>query len=125
MRYETFENTDELDVFMTEHKYIIMNISAAWCKPCKKIAEPMELFIRDLACSSDFVFLKADYDLISDNTTFMEEYKVNKIPYFVFIENGVMKESYIGADMEVLTGMISSFVASKNPPEKISFQEDF
>jgi thiol:disulfide interchange protein len=125
MRYENFENRDELDVFMTEHKYIIMNISAAWCKPCKKIAEPMELFIRGLTCSSDFVFLKADYDIISDDSLFMEEYKVSKIPYFVFIEKGVMKDSYIGADMEVLARMISSFVADKNPPEKISFQEDF
>ena len=125
MRYEHFESRDELDVFMTEHNYIIMNISAAWCKPCKKIAEPMELFIRALECSSDFVFLKADYDIISDDSLFMEEYKVSKIPYFVFIEKGVMKESYVGADMEVLTGMISSFVADKNPPQNISFQEDF
>ncbi len=125
MRYELFENTDELDVFMTEHKYLIMNISAAWCKPCKKIAEPMELFIRGLECSSDFAFVKADYDLISDNMAFMEEYKVSKIPYFVFIEKGVMKDSYIGADMDTLTKMISSFVANHSSCDSTSFQEDF
>ena len=125
MRYELFETTDELDVFMVEHKYIIMNISAAWCKPCKKIAEPMEAFIKALSCSSDFAFIKADYDIISDNALFMEEYKVSKIPYFVLIENGVMKESYIGADMETLTKMILGFVADHSPIADDSFNQDF
>ena len=46
MKYDIFENNDELDIFMNDHKFIIINVSAAWCKPCKAIAKPVEDFIK-------------------------------------------------------------------------------
>ncbi len=114
MKYDTFENTDELDLFMNDHKFIIINISAAWCKPCKAIAKPLEDFIKNIVCDENFIFLKCDYDFISDNQTFMDEYKVNKIPYFIFIERGVMKNSFIGANTNELFSLIEDFVTKNN-----------
>ena len=114
MKYDTFENTDELDLFMNDHKFIIINVSAAWCKPCKAIAKPLEDFIKKIVCSEHFIFLKCDYDYISDNQTFMDEYKVNKIPYFIFIERGVMTNSFTGANTSELFPLIENFVSKNN-----------
>ncbi len=114
MKYEIFENSDELDLFMNDYKFIIINISAAWCKPCKAIAKPVEDFINKKVCSEHFIFLKCDYDFISDNQTFMDEYKVNKIPYFIFIERGVMTNSFIGADLDKLFDLINDFVTKND-----------
>ncbi len=114
MKYEIFENSDELDLYMNDHKFIIINISAAWCKPCKIISKPVEDFIKNKVCSEHFVFLKCDYDFISDNQTFMDEYKVSKIPYFIFIERGVMINSFVGANTNELFNMINDFVTKNN-----------
>ena len=114
MKYDTFENTDELDLFMNDHKFIIINVSAAWCKPCKVIAKPVEDFIKKSVCDDNFIFLKCDYDFISDNQTFMDEYKVSKIPYFIFIERGVMKNSFVGANTNELFTMINDFITKNN-----------
>ncbi len=122
MKYEIFENSDELDLFMNDHKFIIINVSAAWCKPCKAIAKPLEDFIKNKVCSEHFVFLKCDYDLISDNQTFMDEYKVNKIPYFIFIERGVMINSFVGANTNELFNIIDDFVTKNND---FVIKEDF
>jgi thiol-disulfide isomerase/thioredoxin len=117
MKYETFENTDELDLFMNDHKFIIINISAAWCKPCKAIAKPVEDFVTNIICDDNFIFLKCDYDFISDNQTFMDEYKVSKIPYFIFIERGVMKNYFVGANINELFTLIENFVSKNNSLE--------
>ncbi len=114
MKYDTFENSDELDLFMNEHKFIIINVSASWCKPCKAIAKPVEDFVKKIVCDENFIFLKCDYDFISDNQTFMDEYKVSKIPYFIFIERGVMKNSFIGANTNELFSLINDFVSKNN-----------
>ncbi len=114
MKYDTFENSDELDLFMNDYKFIIINVSAAWCKPCKAIAKPLEDFIKKKICDDNFIFLKCDYDLISDNQTFMDEYKVSKIPYFIFIERGVMKNSFVGANTSELFTTIDDFVSKNN-----------
>ena len=122
MKYDTFENIDELDLFMNDHKFIIINVSAAWCKPCKAIAKPVEDFIKNKICDDNFIFLKCDYDFISDNQIFMEEYKVNKIPYFIFIERGVMKDSFTGADTNKLFNLINDFVLKNN---SLVIKDDF
>ncbi len=114
MKYDIFENTDEFDIFLNDYKYIIINISASWCKPCKSIATPLEEFINNCKCDDNFIFLKCDYDLISDNELFMNEYKINKIPYFIFIERGIMKNSFIGADLNKLFELINDFVIKNN-----------
>lgn len=117
MKYDTFENSDELDLFMNDYKFIIINVSAAWCKPCKAIAKPVEDFIKKKICDENFIFLKCDYDFISDNQTFMDEYKVSKIPYFIFIERGVMKNSFVGANTNELFILIDDFVSKNNSLE--------
>jgi thiol-disulfide isomerase/thioredoxin len=114
MKYQTFENTDELDLFMNDHKFIIINVSASWCKPCKAIAKPVEDFVKKIVCNDNFIFLKCDYDFISDYQTFMDEYKVSKIPYFIFIERGVMKNSFVGANTNELFSLINDFVTKNN-----------
>jgi hypothetical protein len=44
----------------------------------------------------------------------MDEYKVSKIPYFIFIERGVMRNSFVGANTNELFSLINDFVTKNN-----------
>ena len=86
MKYDIFENIDELDLFMNDYKYIIINVSAAGCKPCKAIASPGEEFIKKMSCDE----------------------------HFIFMERGVMTTSFAGADLDKLFSLIRDFVTKNN-----------
>ncbi len=110
MIMKTFEHTDELDIFMNEHSFIIIQVSAAWCKPCKSLSPHLEEYIQKLKCDNSFIFLKCDYDIISEFQSFLDTYQVEKIPYFIFLEYGAMRSSYNGANMDTIQSHISDFV---------------
>jgi thiol-disulfide isomerase/thioredoxin len=107
---KTFEHTDELDIFMNDHSFIIIQVSAAWCKPCKSISPYLEKYIQELKCNNSFLFLKCDYDIISEFQSFIDTYEVEKIPYFIFLEYGAMKSSYSGSNMDHIQNIISDYV---------------
>jgi thiol-disulfide isomerase/thioredoxin len=124
MLFKTFENTDELDIYMNDYKFIIINVSAAWCKPCKSIASELEDFIINIKCDDHFLFLKCDFDIISEFESFIEEYQVEKLPYFIFIERGVMVDSLNGANMENIRNKVNDFVIKNNSISNQSFESN-
>ena len=123
---KTFEHPDELDIYMNDHKYIIIQVSADWCKPCKSISPIVQQYIEGIKCEDTFLFLKCDYDIISEFGDFLETYQVEKIPYFIFLEYGVMKHSFKGANFEQIHDLISDFVTrnSSNMINDDAFQND-
>jgi thiol-disulfide isomerase/thioredoxin len=122
MLFKTFEDVDELDIYMNDHKFIIINVSAAWCKPCKSIAPEIEEFIKNIKCNDSFLFLKCDYDIISEFQSFIDEYQVEKIPYFIFIDRGTMSDSLTGANMDHIKNKINDFVIKNSPLSNQSFE---
>lgn len=75
-----------------EHKNIIINISATWCKPCNNIKEKLQEFIDEID-ENNSIFLKIDYDKMNEEEEFNNYLEIKKIPYFyIFIEKKKVKE---------------------------------
>lgn len=113
MKTDLLENPDELDVWMNDHKKIVIQVSAQWCAPCKKIAEPV-LKIAHGATSEEALFLKCDYDIISEFQRFIDEYEVVKLPYFIFIDHGVFVDRLQTSDLGVIRQKFEGFVGEKD-----------
>ncbi len=122
MIQKSFDHLDELDIFMNDHKFIIIQVSADWCKPCKTITPLVNEYIQKLECDKTFLFLKCDFDTMNECESFMETYHIQKIPHFIFIEYGVMTKSYTGANMDILQKEISDFVRKNQPISKEAFE---
>lgn len=75
-----------------EHKNIIINISATWCKPCNNIKEKLQEFIDEID-ENNSIFLKIDYNKMNEEEEFNNYLEIKKIPYFyIFIEKKKVKE---------------------------------
>ena len=92
MKIETINNYEELEEYMKNYKFLIINISAPWCKPCKEIKPSIEKFV-SVIHKKDFIYLKIDYDIYISCENFEFLFKVNKIPYFCIMEDKKIKFS--------------------------------
>jgi thioredoxin 1 len=73
---------------------IVIDFTATWCPPCRFIAP----VFADLAKKHlDVVFFKVDVDELN---TVAEEFKVQAMPTFIFMKEGEIKETVVGAAKE-------------------------
>lgn len=87
MDYKIISTIDEYNAIINNEKHytnIILNISASWCLPCKKIKQPIEEYIT-LSNLTEWTFIYIDecnidlVDEISNNYNVI----INKYPYFI------------------------------------------
>lgn len=94
--YELFEE------FTKNYTYVFVNISAVWCKPCMAIKPNLQKFI-SVINKSDCIYLLLDADIYNIDERFHKYFKMSKIPYFCFIENKLIKESFVSGDFEFVS----------------------
>jgi thiol-disulfide isomerase/thioredoxin len=121
---------DDYIHYTKQYKYIIINISASWCKPCKVIKPQIEKFV-SVIDNSDSIYL------LLDNSTYDEEqelfnkiFKLDKIPYFGFIKNEVLESSIVSGDFLIVSKKIHDFIKlatheTKEMLKDFKFDEDF
>merc|ERR1712243_150509 len=85
-------------------KLVVVNFSATWCGPCKRMAPTFE------AMSSKFfhhvVFLTVDVDDCEDVA---EKYEISAMPTFLFIKNKAMVVSALqGANVDKLKELVAT-----------------
>ena len=117
--YKDFEN-----IFNDNNNdYVIVNISATWCKPCNNIKEELNDFINKLDIENS-VFLKIDYDLIENDDDFMKFFEINKIPYFyIYKDKSKIKEFQTG-DIDIIKNEINTTIEN-NMNNSFSLSNDF
>jgi thiol-disulfide isomerase/thioredoxin len=114
MKIENINNYDEFEEYMKNYKFLIINISAPWCKPCKEIKPSIEKFV-SVIHKKDFIYLKLDYDTYISYENFELLFKVNKIPYFCIIENKKIIFSIVSGDfLEVSTNLHKHITSCEN-----------
>lgn len=74
-----------------EDTNVVIDFYANWCGPCKQIAP---LFVEMSARYPEIVFLKVNIDE-SDNLASV--FKINALPTFVFVKNGMILKRVEGA----------------------------
>lgn len=87
----------------TNQKLIVLDWSASWCGPCKKIAPEFEKLSEQY---KDVVFLKADVDELSDSAA---KAGVESMPTFQFIKDGELVHSFAGASVDQLKKGITDY----------------
>lgn len=83
--------------YLNQYRYVIVNISATWCKPCKIIKNPLEKFI-SVIDNPEFIYLKLDSSIYEEYKEFDLYFGIKQIPYFSFIKEGKIIDSFISGD---------------------------
>lgn len=84
-------------------KLVVVDFSATWCGPCKKIAPRFEALSNQYP---DVSFVHIDVDKFRDH----EDIKsVKGVPHFKFIKNGQLLEEFSGANEQRLGVLLSKY----------------
>lgn len=116
MSYENFEN------YLKEYKYVIVNISAIWCKPCIALKPHIEKFV-NVIDDSEIIYLKIDYSIYEEESEFNNFFHLKKIPYFSLIKNGIITESFVNGDFDFVSKKIFNFITSKKGEDKLTYND--
>jgi len=80
-------------------KNVIVDFSAEWCGPCKRIAPDFEELSKKC---TNVVFLKVDVDSAEK---LAEAYEISALPTFLFFIKGVLMKRMEGANLKDLTSI--------------------
>ena len=115
--FETFED------YLNKYEYIIVNISAIWCKPCIAIKPMMEKYI-SVINEEEFIYLKIDNSVYETDDRFDDIFHMKKIPYFGMIVKKELKESIVSGDFNIVSKKIYNFVKD-NKNNDVNIINDF
>eukprot|EP00244_Chara_vulgaris_P007970 TRINITY_DN299_c0_g1_i1.p1 TRINITY_DN299_c0_g1~~TRINITY_DN299_c0_g1_i1.p1 ORF type:complete len:132 (+),score=22.54 TRINITY_DN299_c0_g1_i1:338-733(+) len=99
---------DEFDKILerakNEGKPVIVDFSAQWCGPCRKIGPE---FVNLSKNHPNVIFVKIDVDEVQD---LCAVYKVRAMPTFILLNPGSSEpaQTLLGADLSKLTSMVGT-----------------
>ena len=88
---ETFKQ-----IVSTPNRLIVIDASASWCGPCKRIAPMYEKLAENMP---NIIFCKVDID---EFDKFSKKFNVKTVPTFIFIKNGQLVTSVQGANYNAI-----------------------
>ena len=105
--FEIYENNT--------NDFIIINISASWCKPCNEIKEELNEFMNNLINEKlNLVFLKINYDVLEEDQEFQKYFQPNKIPYFYIYKDKILINEFQSANIEIIKNNVTSEIFNNN-----------
>jgi putative thioredoxin len=95
----TLIKRDELANFIKENKYVIIKVSATWCKPCKSISDLVEQCF-DKLIGAKMVYVDADvgFDIYS-------KLKIRQIPTLYSYIDGKPMDVVVGANNDEIVNL--------------------
>ncbi len=109
MKIQNITSYEEFQILLEKYKYIIVNISATWCKPCKSIKPYMEKYM-DAIEENDFIYIKIDDIIYESNILFHKIFHMKYIPYFAILENKQLIDSFVSSDFIQISKKIYDFI---------------
>lgn len=91
---------DEYKFIITTNDKVVVDFSAQWCGPCKRIAP---LFKELSVHHTDIIFIKVDVDEAPDIST---EENISAMPTFYAYYNGKRVKTLTGASEEKVANMV-------------------
>ncbi|KNA13489.1 hypothetical protein SOVF_116500 [Spinacia oleracea] len=97
---------EQFETGKTSGKLVVIDFTASWCAPCRFISP----ILTDLAKKTpNVLFLKVDVDELK---TVAEDFKVDAMPTFVFLKDGMEIDRVVGAKKEALVELVAKHAAS-------------
>ena len=85
---------------MSEHKNIILQVSASFCNPCQQAKR----YIKSIKAED-----KVAYIDVEENEALVAEYKVKNLPTFILLDfDGKEVERFVGFDKAKIDNMLES-----------------
>lgn len=101
MTVKEFNNENEFNNALKNNTYLIVDFSATWCAPCKKIAPKYD----ELSSKYSHVFFgKIDVDEVEEVS---QTYNVNCMPTFILFKSGKEIKRLEGANVNELTNLLN------------------
>jgi thiol-disulfide isomerase/thioredoxin len=118
MLIQSITTYEELQQYFKKYKYIIVNISATWCKPCMEIKPLIEKFISVLDTDEkDYIYLKIDEGDYSSDVQFEDLFHMKKIPYFAILKTCSVEDSFdsfVSGDFSFVSKRIFEYIKHEN-----------
>ena len=90
----------DLEIFMSEHKNIILQASASWCSPCQQAKR----YIKSIKAED-----KVAYIDVEENEALVSEYKIKNLPTFILLDiDGKEVSRFVGFDKQKIDQMIEN-----------------
>ena len=102
MSVHHIENSKALADLVYVNPLVVIDFSATWCGPCKRIAPEYDKLSTQF---TNWVFTKVDVDLVPDAAEF---YNVTCMPTFVFVRNNQVVGRVEGSNMNEVIQNLSS-----------------
>jgi len=120
---------EQFKEYTDKYKYIIVNISASWCKPCISIKPQIEKFI-SVIDEMDYIYLKIDNSIFDENIEFENFFHLDKIPYFAFIKNGTITDNFVSGDFNIVSKRLFDKITNERNEDRkqynnFNINEDF
>ena len=125
MKYININSFEEFENIFNDknNDFILINISASWCKPCNNIKEELNEYIENITIENS-VFLKIDYDLIDGDDDFMNYFEITKIPYFYIYKDKSKIKEFQTADIMIIKNEINNTLQN-NMNSNFNLSNDF
>jgi len=103
---KVIKNSDEYNKYKnTPGKLVVVDYSAVWCGPCKKIAP---IFEKLSSTYKDAIFLKVDID---ENSALEDVATLPGVPAFKFFKDNKLVGAFEGAHEGLLEDNIKKFIS--------------
>lgn len=105
---QEIRNREDFDKAL-ENDYVIIDCTASWCRPCKRIAPQIE----KLSESDEYNKVKFYVYDIDDDDELSEEY-VTVVPTFLFFKDRELIKKIEGADYKSIVKQLNQLVESSD-----------
>lgn len=109
MYIKNIESYEIFQEYLDKYEYVIVNISAVWCKPCLAIKPLMEKYI-NVINEDAFIYLKIDNSVYETDDRFDQYFHMKKIPYFCMISKKELLQTIISGDFGIVSKKIYDFI---------------
>ena len=97
MKNHILQNETELAEFTKKYKRIIVQFSAQWCGPCRKITPELTEYINKIE-RDDVIYVYCDVDIVGEIS---DKFGVKSIPCFICYiqEDNIWTEELVSCDL--------------------------
>lgn len=103
-------NHNQKSQYVIENKFVVIEIYADWCGPCKKIGPEFSLLASEYNKNGLCLLTKQKYEFLSPEET----KQIQSIPYFQYFMNGKQIDHTIGANIEEVKNKINQYIGIEN-----------